>query len=134
VSEKKNQTRIGESLQTAAILLFCGLAVVLDFFDIPYSKDVYIKEKVSTIIQQISGAIAAILLMIRLDIKLFGVPKSWLCLLLGLAVAINNFPWVPYFKGEIDIVRMSGTEISLFSSRECHLPKMCLFPSAVAKL
>ena len=114
MSENKNRARILENLQTIAILLFCGLAVVLDFLDIPYSADAYLKEKISTIVQQGCGAVAAVLLMIRLDIKLFGLPKSWLCLLLGLTVAINNFPWVPYFKGEIDIVRTSGAEISAF--------------------
>ena len=70
--------KVRNVIEIAVILLFCGLTLMFDYIHIQYVKDSLRNQYISKIIQQSCGVIAAVLLMIRLNIRLFGKPQHLL--------------------------------------------------------
>ena len=84
-------------------MIFCAFALVLDFIEIHYVKDELRNAILSKIVQQGCGVIAGILLLRRLDVRLFSWsknPLSWLFLLPCILVAVDNFQFSAYFNRE----------------------------------
>ena len=100
----KAKKDIRNIIEIAIILLFCGLTLALDYIKIDYVAHELRNKYLSKIIQQGCGGIAAIFLMLRLKIRLFGKPQHLLYLIPCLLIAIDNFQFSSYFNGHMQLV------------------------------
>lgn len=116
VQNPTKQQSIWNVLQVALIATFCALTVFFDFVDITIVADDFRNKMLIKSIQQGSGAIAAILLMIRLKIRLFGMPKGWIYLIPCLLIAIDNFQFSAYFNDKMTLIRRDALDFILFAS------------------
>ena len=114
MSEKENQKDIRNILEIVLILLFCGLTLALDYIKIDYVSHELRNKYISKIVQQTCGGIAAILLMIRLNIRLFGKPQHLLYLIPCLLIAIDNFQFSSYFNGHMELIHKEPIDFLLF--------------------
>lgn len=112
-SSRKNIRNI---IEIVAIVVLCALTFALDFMDITYVYDSLRNMLLSKTVQNICGASAALLLMIRLKIRLFGKPIGWLFLIPCLIIAIDNFQFSAYFNGKIYLESKNVVDILLFAS------------------
>ena len=108
------QQSLWNVLQIVLIAFFCILTVLLDFLDVTLLKDEFRNKMIRRIIQQGSGAITAILLMIRLKIRLFGKPQALICLIPCLIIAIDNFQFSAYFNDKMSLIRNGAADFLLF--------------------
>ena len=97
------------------IVALCAAMLALDYIPIQYVKDGVRNVWISTIVQQCVGAIAIILLMLHLNIKLFGKIHAWLYLLPCLIVALDNFPLISYVNGNMHFTRTGAWDFVLFA-------------------
>lgn len=112
----KERKRIYNYIEIAIIVLLCAVTILLDFIKIEYVNDNLRNCLISKIIQQGSGAVAGILLLRRLNVKILGKPVNWLYLIPCCIIAIDNFQFSSYFNGKIELVRTGGLDIFLFAS------------------
>ena len=110
-----NGKRIWEILQIALIVIFCALTIALDFLSVKYVNDPFRNKMISTIVQTVCGSIAAILLMLRLRIRLFGKAHGLLYLIPCIIVAIDNFQWSALIQGKMELVRTAPMDVILFA-------------------
>ena len=101
VQHKENQKKIWNIAEIAIILVLCLITLLFDIKEITQGISLSGSELrnkfLLKIIQQGCGAMAAILLMRRLNIKLFGKPQRILYLIPCLIIAIDNFQFHSYF-------------------------------------
>ncbi len=112
--KSERRKKIINALQITAILFFCAITVTLDFFKISYAQDEFRNRMISKIIQQVCGCVAAILLMARLKIRLFGRIKNALYLIPCFIIAVDNFQFSAFFQGKMQLVRTAPIEFVLF--------------------
>ncbi len=103
-----------KTIEFAVILLFCALFCVLEWVNPRFSSDDFIDGKIKNCIQALLGISLAIYIVKVLKINLFSRPKNWLFVLPCLLVALNNFPFIPYLKGEVWLIRTGAWDIILF--------------------
>ena len=115
MTNQKSQKDIRNILEIALILLFCVLTLVLDFVKITIIPHELRNKYLSKIIQQGCGGIAAILLMRRLDIRLFGKPQNLLYLIPCVLIAIDNFQFSSYFHGNMQLIHRQPLDFLLFA-------------------
>ena len=115
MSTKEKKNKICNVAEIAGIAILCFLTVVLDFVDIPYLQDEFQNKMLSKIIQQTCGGIAAVLLMVRLKIRLFGKPQKWLFLIPCIIVALDNFQFSAFIQGKMQLARTSAWDFILFA-------------------
>lgn len=108
------QKRIRNIAEITIILVLCLATLALDFIKINYVENEFRNKFLSKIIQQGLGAVAAILLMRRLKIRLFGIPQKWLYLIPCLIVAIDNFQWVSFINGNMQLVHSEPMDFVFF--------------------
>lgn len=113
MSHHKKQ-KIRDSILIISIVLLCTASVVLDFLRIPYLKDALRNGLLSKIIQQTCGCAAAILIMVRLKIRLFSRPEKWLFLIPCLIIAIDNFQFHAFFTGKMQLINTHPLDVILF--------------------
>ena len=101
-------------VQIALILAFCAVTVALDFICCARFNGSLQKTMICKLVQQLCGATAAILLMIRLNVRLFGKPQKWLYLIPCMIVAIDNFQFSAYFNGRMELIHDTPTDMFLF--------------------
>ncbi len=97
------------------IVLLCAVTLVMDFVKPSILSDGLKNRLLSKIIQQSCGSAAAILLMRRLKIKLFGKIEKWLYLIPCLIIAVDNFQFWSYFSGNMQLLRKGAADILLFA-------------------
>ena len=114
MSNQAKQKNIQNIVEIALILLFCGLTLALDYIKIDYVSHELRNKYLSKIVQQGCGGIAAILLMRRLGIRLFGKPQQLLYLIPCLLIAIDNFQFSSYFNGNMELVHKQPMDFVLF--------------------
>ncbi len=107
---------IRDITQIALIVVFCAATFALEFVCCRSFNATLRKTTLCKLIQQLCGATAAILLMVRLKIRLFGKPQNWLYLLPCLIIAIDNFQFGAYFNGRMELVYRKPTDILLFGA------------------
>lgn len=115
MTQPKKKNNLRNILEIGIIALLCVVTVVLDFVEIPYLNDPFRNRMLSKIIQQSLGGIAAVLLMLRLNIRLFGKPQHWLFLIPCLIVALDNFQISAFVQGKMELVRTSPIDFLLFA-------------------
>ena len=111
----KQNKSISYILIRVFIAALCAAMLALDYIPIQYVKDGVRNVWISTIVQQCVGAIAIILLMLHLKIKLFGKIHAWLYLLPCLIVALDNFPLISYVNGNMHFTRTGAWDFVLFA-------------------
>ncbi len=112
--EKKGRKRYSDFIIIAAIVILCIATIVLEIASIKYISDDFRNRMINKTLQQSCGIGAALLLMIKTDIKLFGKPQNLLYLIPCLIIAIDNFPFWSYFSGNMHFVRTETQDFLLF--------------------
>ncbi len=107
--------KIGRYIEIAVILLLCGCTLAMDFFPLSLLEDEFRNKLFCKIIQQSMGSAAGILLMITLNIRLFGKIHKPLYLIPCLLVAVDNFQWSAFFNGKMELVRAEFWDIALYT-------------------
>ncbi len=98
------------------ISLFCMAGyLALDFFSIPIFSDELLRRLFNDTLQHTLGFICALLLLHQSSVALFKKPKNLLSLLPCFLVALHNFPYISFFKGNMELVKASTLGISLFA-------------------
>lgn len=115
MANQENRKSIRNVIEIAVILLLCGLTLALDYLKINYVEHELRNKYLSKIIQQGCGGIAAILLMRRLNIRLFGKPQHMLYMIPCLLIAIDNFQFSSYFQGNMQLVHNEPMDFLLFA-------------------
>ena len=106
--------RVQSLIILAIILILCVLTAILDFIDIQYSQDEVYNRLIAKIIQQTCGALAGILILLRLNIRLFGKPQNLLYLIPCFIIAIDNFQFAAYFNGKMQLIYNKPVDFILF--------------------
>ena len=115
MQKTKQNKSISYILIRVFIVALCAAMLALDYIPIQYVQDGVRNVWISTIVQQCVGAIAIILLMLHLNIKLFGKIHAWLYLLPCLIVALDNFPLISYVNGNMHFTRTGAWDFVLFA-------------------
>ena len=115
MQKTKQNKSISYILICVFIAALCAAMLALDYIPIQYVQDGVRNVWISTIVQQCVGAIAIILLMLHLKIKLFGKIHAWLYLLPCLIVALDNFPLISYVNGNMHFTRTGAWDFVLFA-------------------
>ena len=115
MAEKDTQKSLHNIIEIIVILLFCALTLMFDYVKIDYVDHELRNQYISKIIQQGCGSIAAILLMYRLNIRLFGKPQHMLYMIPCLMIAIDNFQFSSYFKGRFELIHGEAVDVLLFT-------------------
>ena len=110
----EKQKKIWNIVEITAILVLCVATLLLDYVKPVYLENELRNRFLSKIIQQGCGVIAAVLLMRRLKIQLFGMPQNWLYLIPCLIIAIDNFQFSSYFHGNMELVNNEPLDFLLF--------------------
>lgn len=98
------------------ISLFCIVGYfALDFFSLPIFSDELLRSLFNDTLQQTLGFICALLLLQQSSVSLFNKPKNLLSLLPCFLVAIHNFPYISFLKGNMELVKASTFGIGLFA-------------------
>ena len=106
--------RLKNIIEIVCIAVLSLASVVLEFIPISYLKDGLKNALLSKLIQQLCGGGAAILIMLRLKIKLFGRPQNLLFLIPCFIIAIDNFQFYSFFSGNMQLVNTYPWDILLF--------------------
>ncbi len=96
------------------IVVLCAFVLITDFVELTYTQDALKNTMISKIIQQTCGVVAAILIMVRLDIRLFGIPQQLLYLLPCVIIAVDNFQFSSYFNGNMTLATNAPLDFILF--------------------
>lgn len=105
---------IQDSITLAIILVLCVFTALMDVIPITYSKDETYNRLIEKIAQQSCGAVAGILILLRLNIRLFGKPRNLVYLIPCLLIAIDNFQFSAYFNGEMQLLHTRPMDFILF--------------------
>ena len=98
----------------AIIVVFGVFMAVLEWFPLPFSKDVWRNTLLNKTLQQAGGIVAGVLFLRYLNIRLFKKPQKWLYFIPCLIIAINNFQWWSYCNGLQWFVRTKASDYVLF--------------------
>ena len=113
------RTRINtrKIIEYAVILLFCALFLTLEWYKPSLINDKFINHMFLDSIQAGAGITLSVYVAKKLSIRLFMRPEGWVYLLPCLVVAVNNFQFSPFFKGEMTLVRTNIWEVVFFTVR-----------------
>ncbi len=101
-------------IMVAAIVILCIATIILEILQITYVSDEFRNRMIAKSLQQCCGIGAAVLIMIKTDIKLFGKPQNLVYLIPCLIIAVDNFPFWSYFSGNMSFVRTETKDFILF--------------------
>ncbi len=112
--------RIWNIAEIALIVALCGVTLMFDIKQITqgivFTQHELRNRYLLKIIQQCAGGMAAILLMKRLDIRLFEKPQNLLYLIPCFIIAIDNFQFSSYFSGNMKLVHGEPWDFILFGA------------------
>ncbi|MBQ7913513.1 MAG: CPBP family intramembrane metalloprotease [Clostridia bacterium] len=106
--------KIQNIVQVVCIVALCLASIILEFIKISYLKDGLRNALLSKIIQQACGGAAAILIMVRLKIRLFNRPQKLLFLIPCFIIAIDNFQFFSFFSGNMKLINTHPLDVLLF--------------------
>lgn len=114
VQENKKRKSIWNIVQIVIIGVLCAFVLITDFVKISYVQDGLKNAMISKTVQQTCGLIAAVLIMLRLDIRLFGKPQQLLYLIPCVIIAADNFQFSSYFNGNMNFATNDPLDFVLF--------------------
>lgn len=101
-------------IQIICIAVLCVASIVLEFIKFSYLEDGLRNSLLSKLIQQLCGAGAAILIMLRLNMKLFSRPQKCLFLIPCFIIAVDNFQFYAFFQGKMELINTHPLDFLLF--------------------
>ena len=114
MQEKAMRKSLKANIILVIILVLCAFTAVLEFIDIQYSENVLYNRFIAKMVQQTCGSAAGILILQRLNIKLFRKPQNWLYLIPCFIIAIDNFQFSAYFNGQMELIHTKPIAFILF--------------------
>ncbi len=114
MQKSERQKKIRSRIEIGVILLLCVGCVLLEWCKLSLLADEFRNRMLVKILSQGCGAAAAILLMRRLDIRLFGRVENLIYLLPCLLVAVDNFQWCALLGDKMQLVRKEFLDFFLF--------------------
>ena len=115
MQEKAKRLDIRKVIEWSIIAVFFGVSVLLQYLPIEYTNDAFINAKLAKILPQTCGAVASVLLLIRLKLRLFGKIENWIYILPCLLVAVNNFQFSAFFQGKMQLAHKDAIAFILFA-------------------
>ena len=115
MQESNSRKSIWNIVQIVIIVLLCAFVLITDFIKLTYTQDALKNAMLSKILQQACGAAAAILIMVRLDIRLFGKPQQLLYIIPCMIIAVDNFQFSSYFNGNLQLATTNPLDFILFA-------------------
>ena len=110
-----SKKKIGDKIEALVILGLCIVTLLFDIVKITYTENSLHNAYLSKIIQLGIGSIAVCLLLRRIGIKLFGVPKKCLYLIPCVIVAIDNMQWSSFLTGKMELINTQPIDFVLFA-------------------
>ena len=104
-----------ERLYVACIVLLCALTATFEFVKIEFCVDGVANRLLQGCLPLAFGSVAVALLLRRGESGLFGKPTKLWAMLPCLVVAIDNFPFIAYFSGKMELVHTQGYHFLLFA-------------------
>ena len=114
VENKRIDKKLKSNINLAVILILFAFTALSDIIDITYSNNSLYNKFIAKIVQQTCGALAGVLILVRLDIQLFKKPQNLLYLIPCLLIAIDNFQFSSYFNGKMELIYTKPVEFILF--------------------
>ncbi len=114
IVQKKANERRNKGIEIGVIVLLCVACILFEWCDFSLLANEFRNRMLVKILSQGCGATAAILLMRRLHIRLFGRAENLVYLLPCLLVAVDNFQWFAFFSGKMQLVRAEFLDFFLF--------------------
>lgn len=102
------------------VLIFALCLVMLIFESIPtlkaipFTQDKVYNRLISLIIPLIAGGFTVYLIAGEFGLKLFQKPQNLWVLIPALIIALDNFPWLAYFAGKMELVHTQPLHFTLF--------------------
>lgn len=115
MQESNSRKSIWNIVEIVIIVLLCAFVLLADFVKLTYVQDALKNAMISKTVQQFSGAVAAILIMRRLDVNLFGKPQQLLYVIPCLIIAVDNFQFSSYFNGNLQLATNEPINFVLFA-------------------
>ncbi len=115
MERNESRKRIYKGLEIAILALLCAVIVLIDFVDIPISKEEFRRRTFTKLVQQSAGSVVAIWCMLRFSIRLFKGGENWLYLLPCLLIAVDNLQWWALVGGKMELARTEWVDILLFA-------------------
>ena len=102
------------------ILTLCAVMILFELVpilkEIPFTNDKAYNRLISLSIPLIMGVIAVILIAGECGVRLFGRPE-WLWVLIpALIIAIDNFPWLAYAAGKMELIYTQPLHFVVFGA------------------
>ncbi len=100
--------------------LIIALCVVMLLFELPALKTLPITDDeaynrlICRSIPLLAGCIAVYLLSVEMGLQLFQKPQNLWCLAIAGAVALNNFPWIAWISGKMQLIHTEPLHFILF--------------------
>ena len=111
---KKNQQK-GKNAQNVLILALCLGCILFDFFEFPILKNAERNRLLNQSLGLSLGWLGVLLLLCRWNIKLLQKPYFSVSIIVGLIIAVNNFPFFSYFSGNMRFIRKELFDVVLFA-------------------
>lgn len=101
------------------IVLLCAIMLAFEFFPVckalQITSDAVYNRLLCLIFPLIAGGLAVWLISRESGIKLFQKPQNLWVLIPAIIIALDNFPWLAYFAGKMELVHTQPLHFTLFS-------------------
>ena len=101
------------------IALFCAVMIAFELIpickQIAFTSDAVYNRFLCLLLPQLAGCIAIYLIATECGLKLFQKPQYLWVMLPAMIIALDNFPWLAYFAGKMELVHTSVWHIVLFA-------------------
>lgn len=115
MQKSANCEKVRNIVQIVIIALLCVFLLLADFIKITYLQDPLQNAMLSKIIQQGCGIAAIVMIMLRLNIRLFSKPQGWLYLIPCIIIAVDNFQFCSYFNENMHLATQQPINFLLFA-------------------
>lgn len=93
----------------------CVAVLCVYFFPVTVFSNEFQQELFENVLRYFFCSVAAVCLLLYLDIKLFSKPEKVWVLLPCLIIAVDNFPFISYYNGNMELIRTAFTDVFLFA-------------------
>lgn len=111
----KEKQSIGNIIVSTVIALLSVVLIVLTIFPLQYSADELRNKWLGVAVSRLLCAAIVVCLLVFMKIRLFGRVKQIAFVVPCLLVAINNFPFISYFHGNMRFVRTETVDVLCFA-------------------
>ncbi len=100
--------------------LIIALCIVMLLFELPELRTLPITDDeaynrlICRIFPLLAGCVAVYLLSVEIGLKLFQKPQNLWCLAIAGVVALNNFPWIAWLSGKMQLIHTQPLHFILF--------------------